>query len=812
MLPSDNKQKKIFIGVSWPYASGNIHIGHLAGQYVVADIFARYNRMVGNHVLMVSGSDSHGAPVEFAAEEQKITPEELSNQSHEKIKKTYADLGFLYENYTSTTTENHKIVVQNIFKVLKEEGFLFTEKSKQYYDPKVERFLPDRYVRGTCPNCGATNARGDECPECGEFLNQEDLIDPYSTLSDAKPVFKETEHFYLDLSKVSPELKDWMTKQEKHWRKWVREFSKGWIKEGLKPRSVTRDLKFGIPVPLEGWENKVIYVWIEAVVGYLSAAIEWAEKQGNPSLWEDFWKDSACLHYYFIAGGNVPFHTIIWPAELIAYNKKYDSEQVFNEYKLPGENLQTKLNLPFNVPANKILMYKGKKMSKGDKTGITLEHLLKTYSVDTIRYFFARYAPENHDREFIWKDFIDANNNELVANLGNFINRVLTFTYTRFEGEIPEGELSEEVEQNINKTFEVVGKEIENCEFVRALEGILELGKFANKYFNDQAPWENIKTNPTDAGNTIYNSIQLVNAFRKLIQPIMPEASFKLADILNIKEEYDPNVELKEKGRVETFVNTWLFTELLAGEKIDKPVILFEKLEYTEDLQQEDAQNMKEVAVSAGKDIHFTQAEELKSIPIIWQSFNNLTIKKKSNNVKRWIQKLTNETKLRYAAENWKETPDLKKYVELHDEYSNEKGLKSSSENLIESVLKKGNIPNINTFVDIYNTVSALTGITIGAHDISKISGSVKFELLKEDKEFEMIGSKEKGIAYTGEYAYTDDMGIICRLDIKQSDRTKITYKTKDALIIMQGNESLQKADLERAMKLLEEGLKLLDN
>ena len=305
---NSNTNEKIFIGVSWPYANGNIHIGHLAGQYVVCDIFARYHRLKGNDVLMVSGSDSHGAPVIFAAEEEGVDPAKLADSSHEIIVNTYKQLGLLYENYTTTRTENHKIVAQNIFLVLDELGFLEQKTSKQYYDPQVKRFLPDRYVRGTCPKCSAPNARGDECPECGEFLDPEDLKNPYSTLSDATPEMQETTHYYLNLEKTENDLKDWI-KDKKHWRKWVREFTLGWLRGGLKPRTVTRDFSFGVPVPKKGWENKVLYVWIEAVVGYLSAAIEWAENKGDPSAWEDYWKDPSCKHYYFIAGGNVPFHT-----------------------------------------------------------------------------------------------------------------------------------------------------------------------------------------------------------------------------------------------------------------------------------------------------------------------------------------------------------------------------------------------------------------------------------------------------------------------------------------------------------------------
>ncbi len=586
-MEKNTKSEKIFAGVSWPYASSNIHIGHIAGQYAVCDVFARYHRLKGNQVLMVSGSDSHGAPVTFAAEEKGTTPEKLAAESHQLIVDTYKKLGFLYENYTKTTTENHKKVAQNIFCVLKDQGYLFIKKTEQYYDPKAKRFLPDRYVRGTCPNCGNENARGDECPECGAFLKPEELINPRSTLSDAKPVLKETEHYFMDLSKVQNQLKDWL-KDKTYWRKWVKEVSEGWIKLGLEPRSVTRDMDFGVPVPVEGWEGKVIYVWIEAVVGYLSAAIEWAEKQGEPSKWEDFWKDPKAKHYYFVAGGNVPFHTIIWPAEIIAYNGKYSNDKLYEKYKLPGETERRPLDLPYDVPANQLLTLRGKKMSKGDKNGITLEKLLDKYNPDVIRYFFIRYAPENHNREFIWKDFIDANNNELVANIGNFVNRVLTFTQNKFDGVVPEGKLADEVKKEIEKAFENVGTNIEHTEFVRSINSVLEFGKFANKYFNDAKPWETINTNKEQAADTIYNAIQIVSAFSTLLKPFMPFTAEKIHNMLNQPEEYDANVDLEKNGKVSKLVNTWKFTEVSAGRKLNKTQIIFEKLEYTEELKRAD--------------------------------------------------------------------------------------------------------------------------------------------------------------------------------------------------------------------------------
>jgi methionyl-tRNA synthetase len=570
--------EKIFIGVSWPYAYSNIHVGHLAGQYVGCDVFARYHRLKGNDVLMVSGSDCHGTPIVYKAEEDGISPEELVEKSHMEIIETYKKLGLIYENYTTTTTKNHEEVVQNMFLVLKEKGYIYEDTSKQYFDQEVERFLPDRYVRGTCPKCGYENARGDECPECGAFLDVEDLVNPRSTLSDATPVLKETNHFYLDLKKLEPKLKEWIDESSDNWRKWVREFSKGLINDGLEPRPITRDMDFGIKVPVEGWEGKVIYVWAEAVIGYLSAAIEWAQNINKPSKWEDFWKNSECKHYYFIAGGNTTFHTIIWPGELMGYSEKYSSDELWEKYKLPGETKREKLNLPYDVPSNKMLLYNGKKMSKGENHMIGADVAYEKYGADLTRFFFTRFAPENHDREFSWDDLIATNNNELVANIGNFINRTLTFTYTKFDKSVPEGEWDKEVKEEIEKAFDEVGEYVEGVKLAKSLERVLELGNFANKYFNDRAPWVDIKDDVQRASDTLFNSIQLVNALRLLLRPFTPFGCKKLGELLNVKDEFDANDVLQEKCLVEENINTWEYEAIEGGRELQEPEILWKKI------------------------------------------------------------------------------------------------------------------------------------------------------------------------------------------------------------------------------------------
>lgn len=790
--------KKIFIGVSWPYVNGNIHLGHLAGQNVACDVFARYHRLRGHDVLMVSGSDSHGTPVIFKAEELKMTPADLAAKYHNEIVKTFEKLGFIYENYTRTTTDNHKAVVQNIFLVLKELGYLEVRESEQYYDSKVKRFLPDRYVRGTCPNCKEPNARGDECPQCGAFLNPTDLIDPYSTLSDSTPKLKKTKHFYMTLEKLEGDISKYVRANNRRWRKWVREFTKGWVKQGLEARAVTRDLTFGVKVPVEGWEDKVIYVWIEAVVGYLSAAIEWAANQKNPALWEEFWKNPECEHYYFIAGGNVPFHTIMWPAELLAYNKKYGTE-LEKKYLLPGESASKPLNLPFDVPANKMLFFKGKKMSKGDGTGIGIDQLLQKYDPDIIRYFFVRYGPENHDREYIWRDFIDANNNELVANIGNFINRSLTFLHTKFNGIVPDNELEPEVKDKINETFSLVGQSLEKSEFIKAAELILELGHFANKYFNDRQPWITIKSEKSAAEKTIYNTIQLVNSFRVLLKPFTPNTVKRLGEILGVTDDYDPTEEVRTKGRVSKYIDQWYFNKLPSGIKIKTPTILFEKLEYTDDLKAVDGSLEQPKRGNNFNAANLVVAPELNALPIVTTKFKGLKVSRSNKNLNTWIEeylKIVNPKQL-------KDIDD--KYMKLHDQYSKVKGIPSSSAGLREN-FAKGKQVKVNTFVDLYNAISYVTGISFGAHDIDKLDDQIQLDVLKEKTQYEAIGKIET-YAESGEYAYIDSTGIVCRLDVKQGERTKVTTKTKNVYIIAQGHDKMKKEEVEKAVKLLEENV-----
>jgi methionyl-tRNA synthetase len=528
-------KKKILVAVAWPYVNGPMHIGHVAGAYVAADIFARYHRLIGNDVLMVSGSDMHGTPTTVVAEKEGVEPLVIANRYHERMKKTLENLGTSFDLYTTTETKNHREISQKIFLTLLEKGYIFKDTMMQMYCEYDKRFLPDRFVEGTCPHCGFGKARGDQCDNCGRTLDPKDLIDPTCKICGRTPVEKETEHFFLDLPAFSDKLTAYLSTKD-YWRANVREFPLSWIKEGLKPRPITRDMNYGIPVPVKGYENKVLYVWFEAVIGYLSASIEWAEAHNKE--WEPFWRDPVhAEHYYFLGKDNIPFHTIIWPAILMGYDSSY--------------------NLPYEVAGNENLNLEGKKFSKSTGHYIEADHLIDTYGAEALRYYVSSIMPETKDTDFTWKGFIDAINNELVANLGNLVNRNVTFIDKNFEGKVPEGTIDQNVIDEIQSTFSLVGESVEHVRFQQGINQIMKLSQFGNRYFDSQKPW----VSPKESGTTLYNMVQLISALSILLEPYLPKTAEKMQQMLGITK------------------HGWEYVPVKAGTKIQNPGLLFSKVD-----------------------------------------------------------------------------------------------------------------------------------------------------------------------------------------------------------------------------------------
>ena len=536
----------IFIGVAWPYANGPLHLGHIAGAYLPADIFARYHRLKGNKVLMVSGSDQHGAPITIRAEQESTTPENIADKYHQQFVDCWKKLGISFDLYTTTGTPNHTQVTHDIFLTLLNRGYIYKDKMLQAFCPKCQRFLPDRYLEGTCPYCGFTQARGDQCDDCGKPLNPSDLKDIRCRICSTPPRFESSEHLFLRLSSFQDELTKWI-KEQTHWRRNVLSTTWKFLNEGLKDRAVTRDLDWGVVVPQPGFERKRIYVWIEAVIGYLSASKEWAKLKGDDTAWQAFWQEDA-KSYYFIGKDNIFFHTIIWPAMLMGYGK---------------------FNLPYDVPGNEFLTIEGKKLSTSRNWAIWLHDYLERYEPDPLRYILAVNMPETGDSDFSWREFLRRNNNELVATYGNLAHRVLTFAYRNFDGAVPApGELNESSQSLLHEaevTLDAVDRLLHRCEFKGAIKVAMTLAQNANRYLDEQAPWKTLKTDRESSARSVYTVLSVLTALKTVFYPFLPFSSEKLHCFLG----FDGNVE--EQG--------WKIQFLPPRQKIRQPQPLFVKLD-----------------------------------------------------------------------------------------------------------------------------------------------------------------------------------------------------------------------------------------
>ena len=540
--------EKIFIAVAWPYANGGLHLGQIAGAYLPPDIFARYHRTKGNEVLMVSGSDQHGTPITIKAEQEGKSPGEIAARYHQQFLESWQKLGISFDLFTTTGTENHARVTQDIFLTLLDRGYIFKDTLSQAYCPNCQRFLADRYIEGTCPYCSSAGARGDQCEACGKQLSPAELIKPQCRLCGTTPVFRETEHFFLKLSAFNDDLLQWV-KTRTHWRPNVLNFSTRYLEEGLKDRAITRDIDWGVPVPLDGFEGKRIYVWFEAVIGYLSAAKEWASLHGDGEKWRDFWQNSDARSYYFIGKDNIPFHTLIWPAMLMGY----------------GDNL----NLPYDVPANEFLTIENRKLSTSQNWAVWLLDYLDRYDPDPLRYLLSINMPETSDTDFSWREFVRRNNDELVATYGNLVHRVLTFVYRNFNESVPEPDELDAQDKEIlsvaEKTLETVDGLLYGCHFREAVRTTMALAQEANRYLDGKSPWKAIKENRQAAANSLYVTLQVIAQLKTMLYPFLPFSSQKLHEYLGFT------------GRVES--QGWKWQELPPGQKLLPPQPLFSKLD-----------------------------------------------------------------------------------------------------------------------------------------------------------------------------------------------------------------------------------------
>jgi len=549
-----SNSQRYTITAALPYTNGPVHIGHLAGVYVPGDIYARYLRNKGNDVLYICGSDEHGVPITIKAKKEGVTPQDIVDKYHAIIKKSFKEFGISFDNYSRTTAEVHHKTASEFFKKLYDEGKFIEETSEQLYDEEANQFLADRFVIGTCPKCGNEESYGDQCESCGTSHNATDLINPKSAITGNTPTTKVTKHWYLPLDKYEKWLREWIVDGHKNdWKTNVLGQVKSWLDDGLKPRAVTRDLDWGIPVPVEGAEGKVLYVWFDAPIGYISSTKEWAEREGKD--WEPYWKDKKTKLIHFIGKDNIVFHCIIFPAML----------------KAEGSYI-----LPENVPANEFLNLEGDKISTSKNWAVWLHEYLEDFpdKQDVLRYTLTANAPETKDNDFTWKDFQARNNNELVAIFGNFINRVVVLTNKYYNGTVPEPNAFLEIDNKtlvkMNEYPTIIGNSIERYRFREASQELLNLARLGNKYLADEEPWKQIKENPERVKTIMYVALQIATSLSVVCEPFLPFTSTKLKGILNVTSS---GVEMSWKDVSEK-------TELISSNhKIGKPVLLFAKIE-----------------------------------------------------------------------------------------------------------------------------------------------------------------------------------------------------------------------------------------
>jgi methionyl-tRNA synthetase len=580
VIPSE--PERILVAPAWPYAAGPRHLGHVVGFGVPADVFARYHRLKGSDVLMVSGTDEHGTPVMVAADSEGITPAEAAEKYNRVVRDDLRALGLTYDNFTRTTTTNHARVTRDIFRTLYDRGYIVEQSMLVAFSTTTGNTLPDRYIEGTCPICGFEYARGDQCDNCGNQLDPIELIDPRSRIDGTTPEFRETNHLFLDLPAFAERLGEWIEKQT-HWRPNVRNFSLSYI-DNLRPRPVTRDLDWGVKVPVPGYEdqkNKRIYVWIDAVVGYLSAAVEWAHYRGSPDAWREWWQNPEARHFYFMGKDNIVFHTVIWPSELLGYGTGGEIGG--------GRPLQ----LPYNVVASEFLMMESRQFSASRGVGIYVNDFLSRYDADPLRFHLTAAGPETQDTDFTWSEFVRRNNDELVATWGNLVNRTLINAQRNF-GAVPEpGELTDDdraLLETLEGTFREVGREIEAARFKAALSRVMALARAVNEYLTRQAPWAMLESDRERAGTVLYVALRVVDSLKILFTPFMPFSSQTLHELLGNEGTIAGELEyrtLQEDGRSHeiltgdytNWVGEWKPSALPPGQKLQEPRPLFEKLD-----------------------------------------------------------------------------------------------------------------------------------------------------------------------------------------------------------------------------------------
>ncbi len=533
------KKEKYLVTSALPYANGHLHIGHVAGAYLPADIFVRFQKLLGNDVIYICGSDENGAPISIKAEAEGKTPREIVDYYHDSIVKSFQDLDINFDNFSGTARPVHTEISQKFFLSLFNAGYVIQKTTQQHYCEHDKRFLADRYIEGTCPYCGAEGARGDQCDSCGKLIDATKLIDPKCKICGNTPVIKETTNWYLELPKFEEPLRKWL-ETKTYWKENVLNFILSWLNEGLIERSITRDLDWGIPVPLENAEGKVLYVWFDAPIGYISSTVEWAKNLGTPDRWKDYWLNQDTKLIHFIGKDNIPFHTIIFPSVLMEQEENFV--------------------LPYDVPANEYLNIKGQKSSTSKNYAIWVKDVVKYFNPEFLRYYLAAIAPENKDSDFTWEDFQAKVNNELANILGNLANRVFTFVNKYFDGKIEKPEhlttLSQETLQDAHKLVSEIKECYENYRVRKAVKLIMDIARSGNKYFDETSPWKAVKENKENAAETLYVCGELLRIISIILSPVLPKSMRKLRKMMNLDrplawKEIDNPLEKTQLGEIE---------------------------------------------------------------------------------------------------------------------------------------------------------------------------------------------------------------------------------------------------------------------
>ncbi len=755
---SKDTAQRILITSALPYVNNVPHLGNLIGCVLSADVFARYCRSKGYETLYVCGTDEHGTATETKALEEGLTPKQVCDKYYKVHKQIYEWFGCSFDTFGRTSTDTHTKITQEIFLDLHKNGFVKQKTVDQLFCKGCSKFLADRFVNGTCPHCDYERARGDQCESCGKLLNAVELKKPTCSVCNKTPEVQTSEHLFLDLPKLSKKLDTWSQKQGKDgfWTQNAITLTQAWIKEGLKDRCITRDLKWGVPVPLKGFEEKVFYVWFDAPIGYPSIT---AHAFKN---WKDWWqpkeKGSVKL-YQFMAKDNIPFHTILFPGSLIGTGKKW--------------------NLLHHINSTEYLNYEDGKFSKSAGTGVFGDNAIDTgIPADVWRYYLLANRPETADTKFNWDDFREKNNHELLANLGNFVNRALVFLDKHFGGEVPDAQLTEEDQAFINKVDGEIDKLTQFCEGVRikeSLKQVMHVSQLCNQYFQKQEPWALVKQGDKTRCGTVLNvCVNQVRSLAVIAEPFLPNTAREIFKQLNLdpKDGFEWDSALKQP--------------LEKGHKIAKPSALFRKLEEKE--VQGFREKFKGQKKEATKNISFVVTG--KAVDLGIKAAAAIVSVKKISNKNAELEKL-------------KKQPGTGKlddtgYVELHKKVGAEED--TSTRWLYELAQKNGTIPNINTFVDSYNLVSLKKGISAGAHDISEIKGNVRIDVCDGTEPYTELGQGAVTNVKKGEYAALDDKKIICRLELKQCNETKVTKEAKKILLYYQGHAGHKQKEVTAAL------------